>query len=334
MGAIHRGGAAVVGTFTADIIVHGLESIAEPGKVVYLDEPPVIEPGGHAVNVSIDLSKLAAGTPIASVGAVGRDIFADLLERGLREWGVAPLLERHDVGTARNAIIVVRGEDRRFHVFRGANSMLTARHVIESVSTLEPRLLYLSVGFSDDLDRSLDVVLERARRYAELVYVDPAYTTESSVAPLRRVMGMADVVHLNTIEARLLTGATDLMRATRMIAEKVRLAVLVTSSKGVIAASRQLNALVSQGSFSVEPVDPTGAGDAFAAGFIASYMSRGVHSVDDLVEALLFAQASGATAVMEPGATSGVSLASVRRLIEEQGGRIMEGTRVEKLFSR
>ena len=323
--------AAVVGTFTADIIMYGLDRIAEPGSVVYLKEPPVIEPGGHAVNVSIDLSKLAAGVPVASIGAVGRDLFAEVLESALREWGVTPILERHDVGTARNAIIVVRGEDRRFHVYRGANSMLSARHVIESISRLEPRVLYISVGFSRSLDDSLETVLEEARRHAELIYVDPAYTEPSSVAPLGRVLGQADVVHLNTRELRLLTGVEDLWGALRRVAERVRLAAVVTSEEGVVAASKAFNIAVSQRSFRVDAVDPTGAGDAFAAGFISQFLSNGITDAESLVRALLTAQAAGAAAVSKPGATQGVSPSSVRSLLEGQGREILENTRVTSL---
>jgi ribokinase len=320
---------AVVGTFTADIIVHGLKRIAEPGRVVYLDSPPVIEPGGHAVNVSISLSKLAAGTPVASIGAVGRDIFAEILERALREWGVSPVLERHDVGTARNAIIVVEGQDRRFHVYRGANSMLSSRHVLEAISALEPRVTYISVGFSSSLDKGLEAVLREARKHSELVYVDPSYTEESSVAHLRRDLGLADVVHLNAVELEMLTGVSDRGRAARLVAEKTGLAVVVTSSKGVLAVSRRFKAAIAQDSFRVNAVDPTGAGDAFAAGFIAAYLGRGMRSVEDLVGALLFAQAAGAAAVSEPGATRGVSLAGVRVLLERQGEAVRGSTRIE-----
>ena len=328
---VEPGGVAVVGTFTADIVIHGLGRIAEPGGVVYLDEPPAIEPGGHAVNVAIDLSRLAAGVPIASIGAVGRDLFAEILESALREWNVKPLLERHDVGTARNAIIVVKGEDRRFHVYRGANSRLSAAHVVESISRLEPRILYISVGFSRSVDDSLETVLEEARRHAELVYLDPAYTEPSSIAPLRKVLSQADVVHLNTAELRILTGIRDPEEALKIVAKKARLAAVVTSERGVMAASRALNTIISQKSFKVNVVDPTGAGDAFSAGFISQFINEGISDAESLARALLTAQAAGAAAVSMPGATRGVSPTTVRALVESQGREILESTEIKSL---
>jgi len=86
--------------------------------------------------------------------------------------------------------------------------------------------------------------------------------------------------------------------------------------------------------FRVEAVDPTGAGDAFCAGFIQALLEAGLSGggiadapLDSLRGVLLVGGAAGAACVTAPGATTAVTKSVVEGLIRRQGGEVLSGTR-------
>ncbi len=70
----------------------------------------------------------------------------------------------------------------------------------------------------------------------------------------------------NVDEARVLTGAGNPEAAAATLARRVRLAVVTCGSRGAIAAGRAGIAHIP--TEPIEPRDTTGAGDAFAAGYL------------------------------------------------------------------
>jgi sugar/nucleoside kinase (ribokinase family) len=81
---------------------------------------------------------------------------------------------------------------------------------------------------------------------------------------------MMDCILLNEEEAIYLTGETDPLKAMGILLEMCESVVIKRGSQGAIGKSRG-SILVSTPALSTEVVDTTGAGDSFAAGFIAHY---------------------------------------------------------------
>lgn len=325
------GNTVVVGTYTLDLIAPGLDKVAGQGEVVFMEKPVEMRPGGHAVNVSIDLAQLGHRARIYSVGSIGNDYFGEVLVGALRRASVVPLVEvAGGASTAHNVILVVRGEDRRFHVHRGANSRLSAGHVLRALEDHEPSITYLSLGFSRDIDaRSTDIV--RAAGKTGLVFVDSSYTDEESARAVARVLGLPDIIHLNSEEAMLLTGSGDPREALMKLRGAAKLLTVVTSSEGAMGVIRG-SKLLAQKSYRVRVVDPTGGGDAFCAGLI-EYLNRvGWEPEDeDLVRAVAYAQAAGAAAVTGVGASTNVTREIVDSLMEEQGEEVVLSSELRKL---
>jgi len=118
-----------VGSFTVDIIAYDLPRIARPGEIVYVEGPINLHVGGHAVNVSIDLVKLGRVTNVAAVGAAGDDVFAKIIKDELSRYGIKVYTQVvKEVGTARNVILVVKGEDRRFYVEIDSSNYLSPKN--------------------------------------------------------------------------------------------------------------------------------------------------------------------------------------------------------------
>ena len=322
------------GTIVVDIIAVDLPKIAEPGEVVEVAKPIGLYLGGHATNTAIDVVKLG-GTAVA-VGALGRDIFAEFVRREVARHGVelyAQVVD--DVGTARNAILVVRGEDRRFHIYKGANKRLSSAHVESAIERYSPTHLYVSLGVSESVDRGLGRILEVAERYGTRVLLDIAYTVPTALSSFIENLGRGYAAHINTHEARALVGTGDPVEAVKALRGRAPPLLVVTSGgEGVVALLRR-RFVIRQPPLRVEAVDPTGAGDAFCAGLMHGSSLRGIdfEAADphEVAQVLLYAQAAGAAVVSAPGATTGVSKERVEALIEEQGGAVLESTSIEDL---
>ena len=328
-----------IGTFTVDIIAYDLPKIAFPGEIVYVERPIDMYIGGHASNVSIDMIKLSVIKDVVAIGALGEDIFARIILDELRRYGVKvePQIVK-DVGTARNVILVVKGEDRRFHIYEGANPYLSHKHVLNSLVNLRPKYMYLALGVSKDLDENIAKVVKKAKNLGVLTLIDVAYVNEYSIRALRKIIYEVDVVHLNENELRMVFNIPknlDLLTILKKLADVCpKLLTITLGGRGLTALTKK-GKLIIQPSFNITPKDPTGAGDAFCAGILSFMELKKISltevSDEDLKELLLFAQASGASATLAAGATTAVSNEVVKELIDNQGKGIISSSKIINL---
>ena len=335
------GGARVLlaGFLVADIVVAGLDRVAEPGGSVVAPRGIRLCIGGHPANISIDLVKLGVRPEdIALVGTVGGDVFGEFIVRELSRHRIRLFVERRGESTNKNVILVVKGEDRRFHVEFSSSLLMEPEMVLRALDEVKPALLYMAVGITGRVDEELASLLAEAKRRGCLMFVDSVHPYGRSWAFLEEAMRYVDVYHCNERELRDFTGVDDLGEALgRVLDLGARLVFLTLGGRGAVAATKRYR--VRQGAFRVRVVDPTGAGDAFCAGVIYELLRRygeGLRALDasklpasEIAEIVLFAQAVGAAACTAPGTTAGVSLDRVRELLEEQGEEILAGQVIE-----
>ena len=91
---------------------------------------------------------------------------------------------------------------------------------------------------------------------------------------------MVDVVVLNEEEAHFLSGKNNPVDAASELLQLTPLVVIKRGGNGALAQARG-SALVQIPAVDVEVVDTTGAGDAFAAGFIKGWIAK-----NELVDSL------------------------------------------------
>jgi hypothetical protein len=133
------------------------------------------------------------------------------------------------------------------------------------------RALYLP-GFYHGPFLSAGLAIVRARRMK--LIMDGNSSEELRLAEpsvLRAVQGV-DVFMPNAGEARRITGQDDLMSAIRVLADVCSLVVVKDGASGAHAyADRQLH---HSPAIPVTPIDTTGAGDCFNAGFIRTWLDN------------------------------------------------------------
>lgn len=241
------------------------------------DTPATIRPrpGGSAANIAAWLGTL--GTPVDFVAAVGSFDAADH-ERLLQDQGVTVHLQIEFGVPTGTIVIVVQGERRTMLTERGANALLSPDSVTDELLG-SAALLHVSAysflhGFGVGGGRDL---IDRARAAGVSVAVNPGsvgYIEDFGVSEFLYACSGADLLLPNRAEAQLLSGAPTAEDAVDALLERFPTVVLTRGTDGAIARTRG-GALVAVDAPRVRLVDPTGAGDAFAAGFLERWLSTG-----------------------------------------------------------
>jgi sugar/nucleoside kinase (ribokinase family) len=229
--------------------------------------------GGSAANTVAGLAAL--GLSAGFVGQLADDQLGQIFTHDIRSLGVAfDTPPRSDVGaTARCLILVTPDAQRTMNTFLGAAQMLEAQ-AVDPARIAAARTLYLE-GYLWDPDAA------RAAMYAAMDAARGAGTkvaftlSDSFVVDRHRAdllglieQGRIDILFANEAEILSLAGEAELAAAVAAIAPKVGTLVVTRSEHGALAVSGG-----ETGEVPAEPierlVDTTGAGDLFAAGFLA-----------------------------------------------------------------
>ncbi|GIF49675.1 sugar/nucleoside kinase (ribokinase family) [Asanoa ferruginea] len=255
--------------------------------------------GGQAANTAAWLAW--HGVPVTLLASVGADSAGAARVSELRAAGVdCPLPPRTDAPTG-TVIVLAEGGRRTMVTDRGASLLLDPDAV--AAALVGGAHLHLS-GYPllDAASRAAGVrALAAAREHGLTVSVDAA-----SAGPLRQVGGATfiswvrgvDLLLANADEAAVLAGSagSDPADQARSLAASLDAAVVVKlGAAGAIWADRDGVCTVPAPAATV--VDPTGAGDAFAAGLLATRLAGG-----DPRACLTAAAAAGALAVARIGA--------------------------------
>jgi sugar/nucleoside kinase (ribokinase family) len=245
--------------------------------------------GGSAVYFSVAGSILH---PVQVVGVIGNDYPRAELER------LAPR------GIDWSGVEQVEGESFRW---KGKYSYdLQSRETLETrlgvFADFQPRLppAFRSARFLflGNIDPDLQLgVLEQVKQ-AELVVCDTMnYWIQSKKAALLQLLSRVDVLMVNDGEARELSGDWNIHRAGRWIlARGPKRVVIKQGEHGALLIEPRRTFYVP--AYPLENVfDPTGAGDAFAGGFMA-YLARTQSLAEDNVRrAMVYGAAMGSYAV-------------------------------------
>jgi ribokinase len=240
--------------------------------------------GGQAANTAAWLAW--QGEPVTLVASVGDDEPGRVWLAELTGLGVhcATRRQRHEpTGTA---IVLVRGESRTMITQRGANLRLAAEDIDAALAGAPGcRHLHLS-GYLllDAASRGAGLrALAVARERGLTVSVDAA-----SAGPLRDAGGAAflswvrgaDLLLANVDEAAVLSGGRPAEPAALALALTVaaRNVVVKLGAAGAVwavadAAAGGTGSVVTSAAPPARMVDPTGAGDAFAAGLLAAWLA-------------------------------------------------------------
>lgn len=220
--------------------------------------------GGSAANTAAWLAAL--GAQVTFVGAVNA---ADVARHTALLPGVEVHLQASDAATGA-IIVLVQGAERSMLTDRGANAHLDFDAIPDALIGAHVHLTGHSMAASDGT--AFARFLRRSRAAGATVSVSPgsvAYIDALGAERFDEVIAGADVLFASLVEGAALAGAVEPSRIAAHIAARVDAPTLVLTlgADGVIVDGVHLSAVTAP-----VVVDPTGAGDAFCAGFLARWM--------------------------------------------------------------
>lgn len=249
--------------------------------------------GGAESNVAIGLRRL--GRPTSWHSVLGDDAFGDYVHSRIADEGVSCVVRRDPGRPTGLYVKELRGEATTVRYYRGGSA--AARLVADDVhrlTELAPALVHTS-GITPSLspdNREMIELLWQTRPEGTALSFDvnfrPALHGADAAPVLLDLANRADLVFCGEDEAAALWGTTSPEQVREMLPGPATL-VVKQGAKGATAFGvdgRHVNAAPR-----IEVVEPVGAGDAFAAGFLHEHL-RGAGDPAALAEGTRLAGAA------------------------------------------
>jgi sugar/nucleoside kinase (ribokinase family) len=306
----------------ADVLARPVRQLPQRGKLDVVDRIE-LHTGGCAVNTGIALAKLGIRTSV--MGKVGEDGFGDFVINTLHRHHVDTSGVAHDPNTNTSATMVMIGPDgeRSFIHYLGANAELRAADVNLDV-VKQGRILHVA---GHNLMTKFDgpdaaTILQAARQMGIETSLDTAWdSTGRWFTLVEPCLPHIDYFVPSIEEARRIAGREEPAAVARFFLDYgMKLVALKMGEEGCYVTDGQQS--VRLPAYPVTPIDTTGAGDCFAAGFLAGLIQGW-----DLEQTARLANAVGAMCVTAIGAASGIrSLEETLAFMEPLGVRVKRET--------
>ncbi|MCL6698557.1 adenosine kinase [Sphingomonas sp. NSE70-1] len=229
--------------------------------------------GGSAGNTAAGLAAL--GIKAAFIGQVADDQLGKIYQHDIESQGIDFLVEaRGDVGaTARSLILVTPDAQRTMNTFLGAAQLLEKRSV-DLNAVADSSIIYLEGYLWDPAEprAAMEAAIEAAHAAGRKVAfsLSDTFCVDRHRDGFWQLLrdGKIDILFANEAEASSMAKVNDVEEAIPALSAYVQTLVVTRSENGATAVSGGDRADVP-----AEPierlVDTTGAGDLFAAGFLA-----------------------------------------------------------------
>ena len=222
--------------------------------------------GGSTANTMSGAAKLGAET--GYIGKVGRDERGRFFENAMRETNVKPLMLTTDTPTGCAEAIISKDGERTFATYLGAALELCA-------DDIKPEMfdgwdiLYVE-GYLISNRELLDKVLPLAKEKGMTIALDMAsynIVQDNREYMERIAKDYLDILFANEDEAKAFTLMEDPVEALHRMAALCDIAIVKVGAKGSYV--QQGDEVIKIEPIPAKVIDTTGAGDLWAAGFMA-----------------------------------------------------------------
>jgi len=217
-----------------------------------------------------DGAAITLGGRTAYCGKVGRDVYGEVYVQKLEEAGVRSFIQADGNVTGSTIILVTPDAARTMNTFLGACQELTAADVpLDALRA--SRMLYITGYLWDTAGQQEAATLALRTAGSEGIHVamslsDPFCVQRHKPAFLDILERYVDFVFANRDEALALTDTETTHDAMRELRKRCDGAAITLGGRGAYVTRGEEHVYLDPQS--VQPVDTTGAGDAFAAGFL------------------------------------------------------------------
>lgn len=231
----------------------------------------VFSTGGGGTNTAVTFAN--QGLKAVYCGMIGKDIGGKLIVDELEKWGVGTELIKFSKNkqTDYSFIITAPIVDRTVLVHHGASSSFSFKDIPLNKAS-QAKWWYIA-PLSGKLCQESEKLVDFAKSKGIKVAINPGSCQLSKEKMMKRILRVADIVILNREEAALLTKIPyrkekEIFRVLDELVDGI--AIMTKGPKGVVVSDGEY--LYSANSLPTKVVDSTGAGDAFASGFVSGFI--------------------------------------------------------------
>jgi len=287
----------VAGELNPDMILQGCGAFPTPGKEVLAGDFSMVLGSASAI-CAMGLARL--GNAVSFLSRIGTDHWGtfclEILERGGLD--ISNVIQDPALKTG-VTVSLSSSKDRALVTFPGAIAELSEEDIPDEILKRFNHLHVSSYYLQQRLRPGCRRLFERAGKLGLTTSLDPGCDpSESWERDLRETLEATDLFFPNEVEALAITRARTPEESLQVLANGRTLTVVKLGAQGCLTLSE--GQLFRQSAFPVEPVDTTGAGDSFNAGFLHAWLGR-----SGLSDCLRIGAACGTLSTMKPGGTSG-----------------------------
>lgn len=297
----------VLGSINTDFVI-SVDHMPKQGETMH-GKGFLLNFGGKGANQAIACSNLGLKTKM--LGSVGQDSFGEdaiqrLLKKGIDTTRVL-IDPKNQTGMA---FIIEYDNDNRIILNQGANKHITQTHLIGLSDAREGDILIAQ------LETPFNMILE-AFKIAKTKKMITILNAAPATAHIEEIYSYVDYLIINQTEAEVLSGIypenEDSMKQSYRILAKQGITNLIITLGEAGSVYIDSYAFVEAEAFKINPVDTTGAGDAFIGAFVYALLAQ-----KDIREILSFANSAGSFACMRYGAEDAMgSLHEIEEFIKE-----------------
>ncbi len=286
----------IVGELNVDLVLQNPLSFPALGRETLVEDISLTLGSASAICAAA-LTKL--GDQVTFIGKVGCDPWGDLCLASIRAVGIDASAVVCDESLKTGITVsITSAKDRALITYLGSIAALEAHEISDSTLAGQQHLHVSSFFLQRALRPGLQALLARAHRQGITTSLDPGFDPEERWGQdLIQVLKEVDIFLPNETELAGISGNENRISALRSLDNSRTTIVAKLGEDGCIAIWR--GEILSVPAFSVAPVDTTGAGDTFNAGFVHAWLEGRA-----LADAMRFGAACGALSTLGLGGTA------------------------------
>jgi sugar/nucleoside kinase (ribokinase family) len=299
-----------IGELNVDMVMTGLESPPVIGREIIAKDCSIVMGSSTAI-CACGIAKL--GLKTGFVGKLGKDNFGEVVLQSLKDYGISLEYIQMDENIKTGITVSLSTKkDRALVTYLGSIDALSLEDIDLNLIG-EIRHIHIGSYFLQSrLRPGIPELFAYAKGLGVTTSLDSGWDdTQNWDYGIFDALKYTDIFFPNEIEAIHITKKSSAEEALDVLAGYCSMAVVKCGPKGAIAQNGRVT--IKKPAFNLKPVDTTGAGDSFNAGFIYAYLKGG--KVDECLD---YGNACGSISITRVGgASSCASVEEVERLIKK-----------------
>ncbi|MDO8659760.1 MAG: carbohydrate kinase family protein [Candidatus Parcubacteria bacterium] len=226
--------------------------------------------GGDGANVAVGLARLGLSTSL--IAELGDDEFSQIIKDGLKKENIDLTFAKQITGKTSTSIIISFQNERTIlsqHIKRGHNF---------EIDNLETKWIYLT-SLGAEWELTYQKIYEFSKQKGVKLAFNPGtLQIDEGLKKLKNILTITDILFLNKEEATKILRINDkglmindLLNGLKQLGPKT---VIITDGKNGSYAIDENGKILFQAIIPTEIIEKTGAGDAYASGFLAASLSN------------------------------------------------------------